>query len=283
MTNHKARLDPHTPSLLIPAHYTYLVSYVFGHAFMPSINLDRARAYTQEHPVFRHPSWGFGLGKCSVCGANFNYGDLWKHELTGELITVGHDCADKYSLMADRSAFELEVGNFKAARAIEIAKAEKAENRANFFGAYPGLEAAFECPHTVVQDIRDRFEKWGDISDKQIALVLKIADQANKPKPVDTEAHVPAPEGCVTFQGVVVSVKEVDGQYGTQTKVTVKVETPEGSWLAWGTCPKAILDATQDGGPKGKTVAIKATLKHGQDAHFAFMARPTGTVVGVAV
>lgn len=272
------RTDPHTPSLFVPAHYRYLVSYVFGHNFMPPINVDRAVQFMRERPLFKHPTWGFSLGKCSVCGAHFNYGDLWLHEPTGELITVGHDCADKYSLMADRSAFELEVGNAKAARAAEIEKVEKAEAEAAFFPQHPGLEEAFACSHNIVQDIKARFAKWGNISDKQVALVLKLAAEAAAPKPIVVEeAHTSAPEGRVTFTGTVVAVKNVDTEYGWQTKVTVKVETPEGSWLAWGTCPAAILSqTTNDGGVRGKRVEITATLKRGRDAHFALMSRPAG-------
>ena len=272
--------DSHCPSLFVPANYRYMVSYVFGHAFMPPINMDRALQLSKEYPQFQHPNWGYRLGKCSVCGANFNYGDVWLHEPTQELITIGHDCADKYELMADRSAFELEVGNFKAARAVEIAKAEKAEKRAAFMENYPGLEEALVCSHNIVSDIRRRFETYGDISPKQVALVMKLAAEAAAPKvPVVEEAHTAAPEGRVTFTGVVVSTKRVDSDYGVQTKMLVRVETPNGSWLAWGTCPAAILSQScNDGGAKGKTVEVTATLKRGRDAHFALMSRPAGKI-----
>jgi len=269
------RTDPHRPGLFVPANYTLLVSYVFGHAFMPPINVDRARAFMAMHPLFKHPTWGFSLGKCSVCGAHFNYGDVWLHAPSGELVTVGHDCADKYDLMADRSAFELEVGNFKAARAVEIAKAEKAEQQTAFFDAHPGLEAAFVCTHPIVQDIKQRFEKWGDVSPKQIELVLKLAGEAANPTLKET--MVPAPEGRVTFVGEVQSVKTAYGEFGLQTKVTVKMVTPLGAWLAWGTCPAAIVHEVE----RGSVVEFTATLKHGRDNYFALMSRPKGRVIPI--
>ena len=273
--------DYHCPSRFVPAHYRYVVSYVFGHSFMPPINVDRAVQAMKEYPLFQHPTWGFRLGKCSVCGAHFNYGDLWLHEPSGELITVGHDCADKYSLLADRSAFELEVGNAKAARAAELLKVKKAEERAAFFAQHPGLESALECSHNIVQNIKSAFERWGNLSPRQIELVLKLAAEAAASKPVVVpEARVAAPEGRTEFTGLVVSAKDVDSQFGLQTKVTILVETPEGSWLAWGTCPAAILSETgRNGGPRGKRVAITATLKRGRDAHFALMSRPAGRLV----
>jgi hypothetical protein len=270
------RTDPHRPGAIVPADYHFLCSYAFGVEGIPAINVDLARQHMAAHAPFKHPARGFGLGSCSVCGACFNYGDLWLHLPTDAVITLGHDCADKYSLMVDRSAFELEVGNAKAARAQAIAKAERAEARAAFLAQWPGLAEALACAHPIVQDIGSKLDAYGSLSEKQVALVLKLAHEAANPEPA--EAHVPAPEGRVTFRGVCVSLKSRETDWGPTMKITVKVSTPEGSWLAWGTCPAAILG--QGEGPlKGKTVEITATLKHGSDAHFALMSRPSGRVV----
>jgi len=46
----------------------------------------------------------------------------------------------------------------------------------------PGLEAALLTDHRIVNDIRARFLQWGKLSERQIALVLKIAQDAAKPK-----------------------------------------------------------------------------------------------------
>jgi hypothetical protein len=258
-----------------------MVSYVFGHAFMPPINVDRALALGQKFAKFQHPRAGYHLGKCSVCGAVFNYGDVWLHEPSQELITIGHDCADKYEMMADRSAFELECGNFKAARAVEIKKAREAEKRQKFLDANEGLESAFNCQHRIVQDIKSKFSTYGSLSEKQVAFVLKLAAEASKPAVAKVEeAHTPAPEGRVSFMGLVVASKSVDTEWGVQIKITVKVETTDGSWLAWGTCPASILsECANEGGVRGKRVEITATLKRGRDEHFALMSRPNGRVV----
>jgi hypothetical protein len=274
------RIDPHRPGAIVPADYEYVCSYVFGADGMPPIGMQEVAKAREKHEIFKHPSWGFGLGKCSVCGAHFNYGDLWLHVGTDELITLGHDCADKYEMMADRSAYELAVGNAKAARAVAIEKAMHAEAIKAFCDKWPGLEAALLCEHNIVKDIGARLQKWGSISDKQVALVLKLADEAANPKPA--EAHVPAPEGKVTFQGVCVSLKSKETEWGTQMKITVKVTTPEGSWLAWGTCPASILDERAGADLRGSVVEITATLKRGADAHFALMSRPKGRVIEAA-
>jgi len=92
------------------------------------------------------------------------------------------------------------------------------------------------------------------------------------------EKHVPAPEGRVKFTGKVVSKKEHEGPWGLVFKVTIKVETSEGTWLAWGTLPTA-LEAKV-----GDTVELVGTLTRSNDKpHFAFFKRPTNGVVTVSV
>jgi hypothetical protein len=238
----------------------------------------------KTHAVFEHPTWGFQLGKCSVCGAVFGYGDLWLHEPSQELITVGHDCADQYEMMADRSAFLLEVKRFKEARAVEIKKARQAEKVARFVAEYPGLAEALEVEHRIIKDIKSGLERYGSLSARQIQFVFSLARAAVAPVAVAAtpvraeEAHVPAPEGHTTFQGTVVAVKQQATDWGTRTVVTVKVETPEGSWLAWGTCPAAIVRQVGT----GSVVELTAALKRGRDAFFAIMSRPSGRMVQVA-
>jgi hypothetical protein len=235
----------------------------------------------KTHALFEHPTWGFQLGKCSVCGAVFGYGDLWLHEPSQELITVGHDCADQYEMMADRSAFLLEVKRFKEARAVEIKKARQAEKVARFVAEHPGLAEALQVEHRIIKDIKSGLERYGSLSVRQVQFVFSLAKSsvAAVATPVRTEeAHVAAPEGHTTFQGTVVSVKQQLTDYGTRTTITVKVETPEGSWLAWGTCPAAIVRQVN----RGSVVELTATLQRGRDAHFAIMSRPSGREVQVA-
>ncbi len=78
------------------------------------------------------------------------------------------------------------------------------------------------------------------------------------------ERHVAAPTGRVEVTGKVVSVKVHESDYGSQLKMTVKVETPEGSWLVWTTVPAQIAEQEI----KGKTVRFTATLSAGNTPPF---------------
>jgi len=122
------------------------------------------------------------------------------------------------------------------------------------------------------------------MSEKQIALVQKLAAEVRNPPAQD--AHVPAPEGKVVVRGKVVSVKLVEGAYGVTTKMTVKVTTTDGAWLAWGTCPESLLEVAHRAQPgaahealRGREVEFSATLSRGRDAHFAIFKRPTKAVL----
>lgn len=307
------RTDLHRPGAIVPADYEPVLSYSLPTSEagwpIPSIGLDCASEYcyasqgVQAVQARTHLPSGRccvraledvaklafvatgGVGQCSVCGARFVYGDAWQHTPTGALLHVGHDCADKYQLLMDRSAWELENGRVRQAAASALIKARNAEERAAFLAANPGLEAAFALaaelgakPGTkssglaILLDLEARLRQWRSLSEKQVTLALKLADELRRPRA--EEAHVPAPEGRLEVEGRIVSVKSYESDFGTSWKMTVKVETPAGSWLAWGTVPAAIDEAR-----KGDVVRFTATLKQGRDAHFALFKRPSKAAI----
>jgi hypothetical protein len=269
------RSDCHRPGAIIPAHYQYVLSYelpsMSGGWPIPAFNIDNALAL-RPVPVG-------GLGKCSVCGANFSHGDVWKHEPTGEYIHLGYDCAAKYDMMADRSAHELAYGRVKAAAAVAIKKQANEDKRQAFLNAHPGLEKAFTYSHRIIVDIKERFTRDCEISEKQVALVLKIANDIENPRAEETK--VEAPTGKKTFRGVVVSTKVQEGAYGNSIKCVVKVQAEGGVWLAWGTVPANILNDNNGhkAAVKGSLVEITATLKPGREKGFAVMGRPAGKIL----
>jgi hypothetical protein len=161
-------------------------------------------------------------------------------------------------------------------------KERKAEERTEFLDNHPGLAEALETDHHIVTDIKSRFVQWCNLSDKQIALVMKLHKEEKEKAEAPEETHCKAPEGKQTFQGTVVSRRVKDTQWGSSIKITVKVETPEGTWLAWGTCPSSLLyeDAENPGAERGAVVEITATLTRSDDTeHFAFFKRPRGKMI----
>lgn len=114
-------------------------------------------------------------------------------------------------------------------------------------------------------------------AEKKAREERELAREAER-KAREEEKHVAAPEGRVKFKGTVVSKKEHESPYGLVFKITVKVETPEGSWLAWGTLPSALV------ANRGDTIELVGTLERSKDKpYFAFFKRPTNGVVTTAV
>lgn len=296
------RTDPHRPGAIIPAHYKYVLSYSLpsssGGYPMPGFRLNCESEFLNRETGERRNHDASGMccvrvlmerhvkfsehghtGKCSICGARFVGGDVWLHEETGEHIHLGHNCADKYEMLVDRSSYELEHDRFIRATAIVLIKEEKAAQRAAFLDKHPGLEAALQTDHYIIKDIKARFTNNCFISPKQIDLVMKLHNEATNPAVREDEKHVDAPIGKrIEFAGKIVSRKVVENDFGSSVKITIKVFTPDGVWLAYGTAPGVLQDAVYVSGREWRSVAVKvrATLEPSdKDKHFCFMKRPT--------
>ena len=302
------RTDCHRPAEIVPADYEYIMSYNLSTQMdgwpVPShgINCEMDGRHKDENDNYingthgtsgecciiglnhiKKVTWGGngGTGKCSVCGTRFVYGDVWKHIPSGEYIHVGHQCASKYGLLADRSAWDMQFNHLKAETARQIQRKINDERREAFLEEHPTVKADLELEHPIINDMKKNFISWCGLTEKQLVLLKKIADEMRDPNK-ETEIMVSAPEGKQTFTGEVVSVKLKSGYYGDTWKITVKVKEDAGVWIAWGTCPKALIKAYQGQAEalKGDTVEIKANLTRSDDKeHFAFFNRPSGKII----
>lgn len=307
------RTDAHRPSTIIPAHYAERMWYSLAHEFegwpQPPINVDRVVEITREARAAGHAVFG-GIGKCGVCGAWFKHGTLFVHEPTGELVHMGYDCAAKYECMVDASAAELERDRVHRATAKQITRERNDAERAAFLDAHEGLAADLEYgkvsakdagiaeddyralkTHAILADLASKFTRFRTMSDKQVALARKLADELRNPEPREVEIKTTAPTGKgVTFEGEIVSVKlHVSEQWGSSWKCTVKIETPDGIWLAWGSLASNMVDLARESteyreaersssrdrsnaiegamraAMRGLRVSVKATLEAGTD------------------
>lgn len=183
----------------------------------------------------------------------------------------------------------------KAARARKARKVE-AENQARadradaWRAAHPDVHAALvPGVHRILDSLAAKLNRWGSLSDAQCALALRIAREAATRA---EERNVSAPTGRTTFTGRIVSCKEYEGRYGVSEKITVKVETDGGVWLAWGTAPAELFRALHEEERRrrdanvsweesgilqlvGSVVTLTATLQAGREPHFAIARRPT--------
>lgn len=313
MTKTTQRTDVHRPSELIPGYYRELFSYAHATTVdgwpVPGFNISllcaqRAGqafyAASDEHkgeaePVKDAAGRPYPMadihkgGACDSCGAHHVYGSVYLHEPTGECVALGWQCADAVAINADLSErLRIESGR-KAARSRILNKIRRRVALRDFAAeAAPELRLALRCDHRIIEDVRSRLisnaAKYGaKLSEKQEAMVLKIAREEREKASRPAEVNVPAPivEGRQTVEGTVVSVKTHDSDFGSSLKMTVKVTTDAGTWLAWGTCPSALGEGLELGndGLRGCTVRFDAKLKAGREAHFALLSRPTKAAV----
>jgi uncharacterized protein (DUF736 family) len=196
-------------------------------------------------------------------------------------VFLGHDCADKYDMVArnmDRKEWEAYRSALERKRSEAARMMIRAEARDQFI-YHHHLEDVFAVrdQNPILMDMYHRLHQWGTLSDKQIEFARKLAFEVRNPIVKEEEKHVAAPTGRVTFEGIIVGAKWYDNAYGGDIKITVKVSTPEGIWLAWGTLPSKATDGTEGLAreQRGRTIKITATLSQGNEPHFAFFKRPS--------
>lgn len=271
------RVDIHSPSKIEPSKYRYVMGYAFARDGAPPFNLDAARRLQEGRTVFG------SNGRCGVCGACFIYGQIYEHE-NGDLVHMGEDCAEKYEILAAWPQAQLDRDRLVKNRAASLARIKNAKRREVFLAKHQGLADALEGDHRILADMKGRFMTWCELSEKQIALAFKLAAELKAPpasKPVEINVPAPVSDARVTVEGVIVSIREHEGQWGFETKITVKVVTPAGVWLAWGTAPRDLCAYRNDGLAleRGDRIRFDARLQAGKEAHFAFFKRPTNAKV----
>lgn len=135
----------------------------------------------------------------------------------------------------------------------------------------------------ILEDLFAKARKW-DLSDKQHALGEKLVAQIEEAadrlaKREAAEAALlgsgvafPVTDLRILVEGVIVSTKWVESDFGGSVKMLV--QTDEG-WKAWGTLPNAI-----HGADKGDRVSFMAKVQASKDDPlFGFFSRPTKATI----
>lgn len=298
------RNDVHRPGLINPEDYKYLFSYSYSGPDGIGYNTGLLRAVrtgeTQLEPIFEardghlvtvgHRKVTSPWGKlpfftkttgsqsgCDVCGAHYLHGDAWLHQPTGEVVLIGHMCADKMGTVPARGEWTANLKFIAQLRKtakyqLEAAKrkAESASKVERFLANNPGLEEALRFDHYISRDLFANLTKWGSLSEKQVELAHKIVTQEEEKKNTKL-ANVPT--GRVSVEGTVLSTKAVDTDFGTTFKMLVEVKSEEGTYKVFGTIPSLLLDSVQ-GSLKGCRVAFTAAFQP-KEPGFGFFSRPT--------
>ena len=213
---------------------------------------------------------GLDDGRCSRCGQRITWRVIVESP-EGELSIVGRQCAES---IVDYQEFKL-----KQREAEEkLAAMKRHAEGVTFFAQHPGLEEAFKVDHAITRDILERFRRYGQISEKQIALVFKIAedDKAKEARAAERAKRlegVKLEEGRRVVEGVVISWRFQESDFGTVRKMLV--EEDSGARI-WGTVAAALDEFETE--LRGRRVRFTGKVTRSRDDKaFGFFSRPSKT------
>ena len=155
-------------------------------------------------------------------------------------------------------------------------EAKRAKAEADFLAEHDGLAEALQTDHHIVADLADTLRDCGSISEKQVALVMKIAKEvAEREAERAAQPKEPVVEGRGPVVGEIVHIRSEEVYFGGRASLSVKVLIADDrGFRLWGTAPKAIRDEIE----KGARVSLTATLAAKEDG-FGFFSRPSKAAI----
>ena len=282
------RTDIHRPVEMDPQDYEYVYADDNQRPFrLVNVDMDWWRSITNWPAATRDR----GTNQCHHCGARIRYFAILKHLPTGEHIAVGETCLDGRFALQSKAEFD----RLRKAAQLDRQKMRIKTAAAEFVAALPAgdvklaltretnVSETFEMaedsyPARKIEDYRNKlWNQYGSLFDSGLEFIGKlieenrerIARNAQIAAERENETEVPAPEGRVTFSGVVIKRAWKDSDYGGAFKLTVKVKDAQGNvWLCW------VSEPSKFSCERGDVIEMTATLTRSDSPHFAFGKRP---------
>jgi len=248
-----------------------------------------------SYPLLEKLGWQIEGDKVyKVCGRCLGSGNYSFNPMYG---TICFECRGKQGwwLPADKEEKRAKArARYKKNKAKLAAKKKAAKDAVaeNFMALHSGLKEALNLDHKISQDLKNNLYRWGNLSEKQIKLAYKLANDVKNPKCpyCKHEAHdgqechcgcgkkAEVIEGRRQLEGKVLSTKYHSTKWGDQLKMLVLLNTGE---KVYGSIPKIELDNGdmfyhEDGELlTGCTIRFVATVERSNDdTYFGFFKRP---------
>lgn len=239
-------------------------------------------------------------GSCAHCGSRIRHHVVLKHLPTETYIAVGMTCAwnrfsqdlpgwnDYKRRMEQHRKEAVHHDKVQEWAALDPRNQEVVE----FFQSEEYEEEQERRHNGFLSDILHKLNRWGSLSEKQAAAVLKCRDRAREWKQkreAEAEKRNPAPSGRgVTITGEVVGAKVTETHFTYYGEISVKLTIRDDrGFMAWGSAPSSWYDEAgekvidcpgefeEEFGFKGHRVRLVANLSPSDDdPTFAFYKRP---------
>lgn len=212
---------------------------------------------------------------CVHCGnGNIRWITAVLHVPTQEVVVFGSDCTERLGF-ANRLAWKL--AQLQSRAAAGHARMKVWKQRVAFLEANPDVQAVIDlmkepvhAQNTFVADVLRKLDRYGSLSVAQVNALRpslqRDIERADRVAVEATEVKGDAPEGRAEVTGQVLSIKGVEGFYGTQTKMLMKLENNSKVWLT----------APGNGDyHRGDVIVVRATFERSNDdKSFGFGKRP---------
>jgi hypothetical protein len=274
------RTDIHRPSAIQPEDYDFVCFEYYG-----SADLDAIMAMQSQREIRRaHEARTGGTrakhensGSCHVCGAHASYIVVWHNRVTNQYIHTGEDCAEKMDRSyGDISAFrtalkhalELHAGKRKAEAVLESHGLQRA------WTLYTAESTqTFQREESIIVNIVGKLVKYGNVSEPQVKFIHSLLGAIDN-RAAENAAAAPVPSGRVVIEGVVLSVKVTEDQFGSHTKILVRDNT---GFKVWGS--RFSINGFDGGVQKDDQVKFTATVEpSSDDPKFGFFKRPVAVL-----
>lgn len=239
--------------------------------------------------------------RCVHCGriSGFRFLCFVRHIPSGELVMFGSGCvAEAFALNRD----ELKMAELGKAAALRQKRAAWEEANPEAAAALDEYEARDDLEDSFLDDLSRARRLYGALTAKQTEWCTKALakaiewkarrEQIEAERAAEIADAEPLAEGRYEVEGEIVGARDEENDFGTTTKILVKLA--DGNKV-WGSAPKAIFDQLQaayrerNGGSefygyliidakdlKGLKVKFTATIERSQDdEHFGFYKRPS--------
>lgn len=203
-------------------------------------------------------------GTCDHCGAAFSYGAAFKNS-AGEVAIVGNVCAStNLNLSAHEYADKKMRKTIKMLKTRRENEIKRAANREKLETMTGDLREALDMDHRICQSLRANFIEWGELTDGQERLALKLLaekrEEANKPEPLrpDPELLLGEPKQRLQFDVTVIKSAYFTrpaymGDYDETVHVITMVDKKTKACL--------LSKSTAFNAEEGEELTIKGTIK----------------------